>query len=127
MLTHPILRGRFLARALVVALAPLAVSLPGTSQAALIDCPASFIQTGTAKVHDGTATVNTAASACQYLVPPDNSTVANEANVNAAQFFGPEDWTITSVNQLAPGNGSTGTWTIPLVDLNFSTYDYMIT
>jgi hypothetical protein len=118
---------RSLASALAVALVPLAVTLSFDSHAAFNSCPASFVADGTAKVHDGGgAPVLTAASACQYITPPDQNNVANEMNINAdGGFFGFNDWDIwdNSVSQVN-ANASSGAWSIPNVD--FATYDYII-
>lgn len=110
---------RLLKTALVVS------SLVGVqaAHAALITCPTSFTTDPTAKVEDGTGTL-TAASACQYLTPADNSNVASVTNINTAGFFGHSDWTLNGGNlQVGPG-GATGTWTIS--SANFANYDYMI-
>ena len=63
---------------------------------------------------------------CQFLSPADNSNVASIANINAAGFFGFNDWTANSASntQLEPGNGFSGTWTI--ANANFALYDYLI-
>ena len=98
--------------------------VPGQVNAVLITCPAPFVADTTAKVHDGTLAKNTAASACQYIDPPDNSNVANVANVNAAAFFGFADWMSGGILQQGPG-GALGSWTIPSVD--FAAFDYMLT
>lgn len=98
--------------------------LPTTqASAALLSCPASFTTDGTAKVHDGTAAKETAAGACEYIDPPDQSNVASEANVNAAGFFGTTTWDAVVLQEDV--NGLTGTWSIPSVD--FDAFDYMIT
>ena len=98
--------------------------LPTTqANAALLSCPASFTTDGTAKVHDGTAAKETAAGACQYIDPPDQSNVASEANVNAAGFFATNTWDAVVLQQDV--NGQSGTWSIPSVD--FDAFDYMIT
>jgi hypothetical protein len=101
--------------------------LAGTSvlnpaAAALNACPASFTTDGTAKVREG-ATTNSAASACQYISPPDNNTIANATTVNANAFFGETDWESNGQDQLSTG-GQSGTWTIANPD--FATYDYAI-
>lgn len=105
------------------------VSFCTAGQAALVSCPSSFTANGTAKVHDGAANPAnlTAASACQYISPPDNSVVANETNVNHAAFFGFGDWDILSGVSQVNSNATAGTWAIPVADLNFATYDYMLT
>jgi hypothetical protein len=125
---HLLLRSRSFASAIAITLAPLVFVFTGTSQAAFVDCPASFTQNGTAKVHDGAgAPVLTAANDCEYITPPDQSNVANETNINAnGGFFGFNDWDIwdAAVSQVG-ANASSGTWAIPSVD--FATYDYMIT
>jgi hypothetical protein len=92
------------------------------AEAALNACPASFTTNPTAKVEDPTGTT-TAASACQYVTPPDNSNVANATNINAAGFFGQTDWESNGQNQI-DANSSTGTWTITNPD--FVNYDYAI-
>ena len=56
----------------------LLVGFTGEARAGLLDCPPEFTADGTAKVHDGGGDpVETAASACQFLDPPDNNNVAN--------------------------------------------------
>jgi hypothetical protein len=98
--------------------------LPTTqASAALLSCPASFTTDGTAKVHDGTAAKETAAGACEYIDPPDQSNVASEANVNAAGFFSTTTWDAVVLQQDV--NGQSGLWSIPSVD--FDAFDYMIT
>ena len=99
----------------------LLAAQPG--HAALMNCPASFVTDGTAIVtHSGST--DTAASACQYLDPPDQSNVANLANINAAGFFGFSDWMDNGQTQTG-GGGLSGTWSIANVD--FALFDYMIT
>lgn len=95
------------------------------ARAGLLDCPAEFTADGTAKVHDGAALpgVETAASACQYLDPPDNNNVANEANVNSAGFFSVSTW--ETVSGQVNSNASSGTWAIS--GANFAQFIYMIT
>lgn len=102
------------------------VSFAASGHAALLGCPTGFTANGTAKVHDGGGTpVLTAAGACQYLDPPNNQTVANEANVNAAGFFSTSTWTMVGDKvDLPDGAGQTGTWAIAGVD--FGAFDYMI-
>jgi hypothetical protein len=107
-----------------VGLAMLSVGVTNAS-AALVSCPVTFTTDGTAKVHDGSAALLTAASDCEYISPPDNSNVANSANVNAAGFFGFSNWESAGVLQFDPANDQSGTWAI--VGANFATYDYMIT
>lgn len=110
----------------LIAAAVFATSALGFSvaaQAALVNCPASFTTDPTAKVEDSTGT-NTAASACQYITPADNSNVASISNINAASFFGFSDWTVNGGNlQVGPG-GTTGTWAISNAD--FANNDYII-
>lgn len=97
----------------------------GQAHAALVSCPSGFTADGTAKVHDGGGAPNlTAASACQYLTPPDTSNVANVANINTAGFFGFSDWMANGQTQIETNNQSFGTWSIGNVD--FSAYDYAI-
>jgi hypothetical protein len=94
----------------------------GESHATLINCPASFTTDGTAKVtHDNST--DTAASACQYLDPPDSSNVANETNINAAAFFGFSDWDVIQ-GQVDPANDLADSWSIP--GANFALFDYII-
>lgn len=108
-----------------MALAAIGLSMGFASpgHAALISCPASFTADGTAKVMHSAGT-QSAASACQYMSPANNSTVANVATVNANAFFGHTDWIATVVSQ-ANANSLTGTWTI--AGANFAAFDYMIT
>jgi hypothetical protein len=102
------------------------VSFAAPSHAALLSCPAGFTANGSAKVNDGGgAPVLTAASGCQYLDPPNASTVANESNVNAAGFFSTTNWRQVGAKiDLASGAGQTGTWSI--ASANFAAFDYMI-
>jgi PEP-CTERM motif len=116
---------RLLIHAGAVLTAATLAGLPGEARAVLVTCPATFIADGTAKVHDGTADKNTAASACQYIDPPDNSNVANVANVNAAGFFGFSDWVSAGILQ-QDANSASGLWSIPPV-VDFDAFDYMLT
>lgn len=93
------------------------------AQAGLVNCPSSFTTSPTAKVEDSTGLLN-AASACQYLTPPDNSNVASVANINAAGFFGTSNWTANGSNVQVAANNSTGTWSITGAD--FLANDYAI-
>jgi hypothetical protein len=95
------------------------------AQAALVDCPASFTTDPTAKVEDPTGTT-TAASACQYVEPPDNSNTASIENINEEGFFGHTDWESNGQDQLAGAGqtGASGTWSIANPD--FETFDYAI-
>lgn len=106
--------------------AALAGVFPSIASAGLMLCPAGFTSDGTPKVYGGTDTSRSAANACQYQTPPDNSVVANVANVNAAGFFETTTW------ELAPGGANqqdasalAGLWSIPAAD--FAQYDYMLT
>ena len=101
------------------------VSFAAPGYAVLMDCPASFTSGLTAKVESAAGTT-TAANACQYLDPPDQSNVASLANVNAAGFFGHSDWQSNGQTQLegAGSIGASGTWSIANVD--FAAFDYMI-
>lgn len=105
----------------------LAVSVLGFgnyAQAALISCPSSFTTDPTAKVEDATGTT-TAASACQYVSPPDPSTVASISNINTIGFFGTTTWTLNGANgQVDPANDLAGTWSITGAD--FANFDYII-
>lgn len=102
------------------------VSFAACGHAALLACPTGFTANGTAKVHDGGGMpVLTAAGACQYLDPPDNATVANEANVNAAGFFSSSTWKMAGGKvDLPDGAGQSGTWAIAGAD--FAAFDYMM-
>lgn len=101
------------------------ISFAASGHAGLLSCPTGFTANGTAKVHDGGGAVLTAASACQYLDPPNSSTVANAANVNAAGFFSTSTWTMVGTKvDLPDGAGQTGTWAI--AGANFAALDYMI-
>lgn len=112
--------------ALACAALGMVLALPMAAEAALEACPASFTVDGTAKVHDGGGDpVETAASACQYLDPPDNNNVASVDNVNAAGFFGITNWTTNGGQLQVNANASTGTWAV--VGANFSQFVYMIT
>ena len=92
-----------------------------TADAALVDCPASFVTDPTAKVTSGGST---AAFACQYVTPSDPSNVANTTNVNNAGFFGINTWEATGALQVDQGGALSGTWSIPNVD--FAAFDYII-
>lgn len=110
----------------LVRVAVLAATLLGfgsSAQAALISCPASFITNPTANVEDPTGTT-TAASACQYVSPADQSNVASIANINTAGFFGFSDWTANTGNLQVTSNALTGTWSIASPD--FANFDYII-
>ena len=109
---------------LAASLGALALTVAPPVSAALLTCPDSFIADTTAKVHDGSLARNTAAFACQYIDPPDQSVVANASNVNTAMFFGFADWMMTSVSQVS-ADAASGTWAI--TDPDFSAHDYMIT
>lgn len=101
------------------------IGLTGQSQAALVDCPAAFTANGTAKVFNGGSS---AASLCQYITPADQSNVASIANINAANFFGFNDWAVNGSQLQLAGAGSvggSGTWSI--VGADFANFDYMIT
>lgn len=119
-MNHAVLRGLLG----TVAMLAVAVGFAGQGEAALMSCPASFTADGTAKVHDGSVSRQTAASACQYLTPADPSNVANIANINAAGFFGFSDWTSNNQTQIDTPNQSTGTWSI--ANVNFASNDYII-
>lgn len=101
----------------------LAVGFAMPARAILVDCPASFIADGTGKVKYDE--VNSAASACQYISPADNSTVANEANVNGAGFFGITTWSVLTGLSQVNANAASGTWALSSPD--FSAFSYMIT
>lgn len=89
----------------------------------LANCPTTFTTSPTGKVEDGGGTT-TAASACQYLTPPETNNVASIEHINTAGFFTFTDWALNGDNgQMGPG-GLTGTWSID--DVDFATYDYMI-
>jgi hypothetical protein len=116
------MQAKFLAQALVAA---GMVSLAAASHAALMSCPSAFTAELTAKVENAAGTAS-AAAACQYLDPPDQSNVANLVNVNAAGFFGHNDWRSNDQTQLggAGSVGQSGKWLIANVD--FAAFDYMI-
>lgn len=100
---------------------------PARAEMTLVDCTDDLAFDGTARVHDGTDAKNTAASMCQFITPPANNFVANEDNVNDAEFFGFNDWFgIEGMVQMEPESGLSGLWALP-DDADFDTYDYMIT
>jgi len=68
--------------------------------------------------------MNTAASACQYIDPPDNSNVASISNINTASFFGFGDWMSNNQLQIDTPDQLSGTWSITNVD--FASRDYII-
>ena len=114
--------------ALASAALGMMLTLPMTAESATLnDCPASFTTDGTAKVHDGAAvpTIETAASACQYLTPADNNNVASVSNINAAGFFGITNWSANTGNLQVNANATSGTWAI--AGANFAQFVYMIT
>ncbi|MCO6419132.1 PEP-CTERM sorting domain-containing protein [Siccirubricoccus sp. KC 17139] len=115
------LRGATLAAAIGV-IASLAAA---PARAALVSCPAAFTTSPTGKVEDATGAL-TAASACQYVTPADNSNVANIANINTAGFFGFSDWASNGQTQMggSASTGQSGTWSI--ANVNFALYDYII-
>jgi hypothetical protein len=103
------------------------LSLPaGLASAAVLSCPGSFTSDGTALVSQtGVAGQKSAALACQYLDPPSASTIANEATVNSADFFGFETWSVFGgLEQIDPPNDLSGS--LNLAAANFATNDYMI-
>lgn len=115
---------RRLLRTLLAASAVAAFSLTGASAFAagtLVDCSSATVLS---HIQGGGGT---AANGCQYIDPPDNSTVANLANINSAGgtgFFGFSDWTEAVAKQDLPdGAGQSGNWSIPSYD---STATYMI-
>ena len=111
---------RYVVGAAVVAFALLGYATPGRS--ALISCPTAFTTTGTAKLHDGTAAKNTAASGCQYDNATSQSTVASLANINNSAFFGFTDW--LEVEMQTDVGASAGSWAI--TSPNFTAFDYMM-
>ena len=107
----------------------LAPALVNPAGAATINpCPDDFVLDGSAKVHDGATSpgVLSAASACQYLTPPDNDYTVTEENVNAVGFFDTTTWSSIYKIDLASNAGQSGTWAIPGTT-DFATYQYMIT
>lgn len=63
-------------------------------------------------------------TACQYVSPPDNNNVANEANVNAAGFFGITNWSVVDGWLQTNANAGSGSWDIGSLTAGLS---YMIT
>jgi hypothetical protein len=94
------------------------------AQAALVSCPASFTVDGTAKVHDGTLSMLTAASACEYDNATGQSDVASLSQINTSAFFGFNDWVDNGQTQIVPGSGQSGSWSILNVD--FAAMDYLM-
>ena len=97
-------------------------AVPSTASAALVNCSITN-GSGDPFVADATGDLQ-AASACQYITPPDNSNVANETNVNAAGFFGVTTWENVGHDQ-ENANALTGNWSIPTP--NFAAFNYMLT
>lgn len=118
--TGRVLRGLAVAAAAVF----LAVSTGTEASAyALNSCQGTMTSDGSdARVYYGAS--QTAASDCTFVTPAGNL-IANETNVNNLAFFGFSDWTVTGVSQVNQ-NAITGSWAIPLADLDFGLYDYMI-
>jgi hypothetical protein len=63
-------------------------------------------------------------TACQYLDPPDSSNVANEANINAAGFFGFSDWSVVDGFLQTDANAASGSWDLGSLTAGLT---YMIT
>lgn len=99
------------------------IGVQAASNAALVNCPASYVTSPTAKVEDVSGTL-TAASACQYITPADQNNVASIANINAAGFFGYSNYTANTGNVQLENGGATGTWSINAP--NFAANDYII-
>jgi hypothetical protein len=105
------------------AMVAVACAIPNQSHAALNTCPEpGFSTEPNAKVENAAGNL-TATSACQYVTPPDQSTVANLTNINAAGFFGITNWQDNGQTQTGSG-GASGTWSISNVD--FAAFDYII-
>lgn len=86
-------------------------------------CPASFIEDGTARVHGGTTSQNTAASACQWDSATDQSDPAKIKTINSSGFFGFNDWSEINpaLTQIGQGDGLSGSWSISDPDwVNFT-------
>jgi hypothetical protein len=109
----------------IAALAAGLLGVGGMAQAAVLSCPASFVTDPDAKVENADGTM-TAASDCQYISPADTNNVASVENINAAGFFGPDDWSLNGANgQVTPGAGGlSGTWSI--FEADFTSFAYMI-
>ena len=115
---------RRLLKTLLAASAVAAFSLTGASAFAagtLVDCSSASIL---ANIQGGGGT---AASGCQYIDPPDNSTTADLADINTAGtpetgFFGFNDWTV-AVAKNETDVGLSGSWSITGYDSNAT---YMI-
>jgi hypothetical protein len=99
------------------------IGIQAAANAALVNCPASYVTSPTSNVEDGTGT-QTAVSACQYITPADQTNVASIANINAAGFFGFSDYTANGGNVQLTNGGATGTWSISAP--NFAANDYII-
>jgi hypothetical protein len=99
------------------------IGVQAAANAALVNCPASYVTNPTAKVENAAGTL-TAVSACQYLIPADQSNVASIANINAAGFFGFSDYTANTGNVQVGNGGASGTWSINAA--NFAANDYII-
>jgi hypothetical protein len=99
------------------------LSLPGARQAeaALVACPTGFVSDPTSKVTSAGGA--TAVNGCQYITPPDPSSVANLATINGAGFFGFTDWQSNAQDQINV-TAQTGSWSIANVD--FAANDYII-
>lgn len=87
------------------------------AHAALIDCSDMLLD----RVTNGSGT--SAVSACQYLTPANPGNVASLENINAARFFGFDDWMGGDKTDLGESDLS-GSWSI--VDADFAARDYII-
>lgn len=96
-----------------------------SASAGLVTCKSSLTANGTSKVTGSSN--NSAVSQCQYMTPPSNNSIADEATVRGMGFFGIKDWdSIFTGGQKELGEGSaSGTWEIS--DAKFDDYNYMIT
>lgn len=107
-----------------IALLAATLSFVGQAEAVQVSCPAAFTADGTAKVRHLSNTTQTAASACEYISPANSSTVANATNVNGANFFTHNDWSILAAFNQVSAEASSGSFTIAGAD--FLNFDYMV-
>jgi hypothetical protein len=63
------------------------------------------------------------ATDCQYLSPFDSSNVASITNINAAKFFGANDWVEIGKTEIT-GDGQSGTWSLTNPEANV--YEYIV-
>ena len=103
------------------------LAFSGAGFSALVNCPTGFTADGTAKVHDGSASKNTAADLCEYDDSASNQTDSLSL-INTLEFFGFNDWLYAGKQNIGgvledgtediglsiTGDGQSGTWSISM-------------